>query len=56
MGQTIVIINDARLAFELLEKRSVKHSSRPRQVFAGEMCAYVFPHVSDNQSGRQPGD
>lgn len=37
MGQTLVIINDARLAFELLEKRSVKHSSRPRQIFAGEM-------------------
>lgn len=37
MGQTLVIINDAQLAFELLEKRSVKHSSRPRQIFAGEM-------------------
>lgn len=37
MGQTLVIVNDVRLAFELLEKRSVKHSSRPRQVFAGEM-------------------
>lgn len=37
MGGTIVIINDAKIAVELLEKRSVKHSSRPRQVFAGEM-------------------
>ena len=37
MGQTIVIINDAKLAFDLLDKRSVKHSSRPTQVFAGEM-------------------
>ena len=37
MGQTLVIINDSRLAFELMEKRSVKHSSRPTMVFAGEM-------------------
>ncbi|KAI1209572.1 putative cytochrome P450 oxidoreductase OrdA-like protein [Annulohypoxylon truncatum] len=40
MGQTIVIINDAKLAFELLEKRSTKHSSRPRQIFAGEMVGW----------------
>ncbi|OTA95517.1 hypothetical protein M434DRAFT_393743 [Hypoxylon sp. CO27-5] len=40
MGQTIVIINDARLAFELLEKRSAKYSSRPRQIFAGEMVGW----------------
>lgn len=37
LGQRLVIINDADLAFELLEKRSAKHSSRPKQVFAGEM-------------------
>ncbi|KAL7776735.1 hypothetical protein CFE70_007154 [Pyrenophora teres f. teres 0-1] len=37
MGQTIVIINDSALAFELLRERSAIHSSRPRQVFAGEM-------------------
>ncbi|KAJ4005762.1 hypothetical protein NW752_011090 [Fusarium irregulare] len=40
MGQTIVIINDAKLAFDLLNKRSVKHSSRPTQVFAGEMIGW----------------
>ncbi|RMJ16492.1 hypothetical protein CDV36_003782 [Fusarium kuroshium] len=40
MGQTLVIINDAQLAFELLEKRSVNHSSRPRQIFAGEMLGW----------------
>ncbi|KAI1373868.1 putative cytochrome P450 oxidoreductase OrdA-like protein [Hypoxylon crocopeplum] len=40
MGQTIVIINDARLAFELFEKRSAKYSSRPRQIFAGEMVGW----------------
>ncbi|KAI1826532.1 putative cytochrome P450 oxidoreductase OrdA-like protein [Xylaria intraflava] len=36
-GQTIIIINDARIAIELLEKRSVKYSSRPQLVFAGEL-------------------
>ncbi|KAJ4328639.1 hypothetical protein N0V84_000828 [Fusarium piperis] len=40
MGQTLVIINDAQLAFALLEKRSLKHSSRPRQIFAGEMLGW----------------
>ena len=37
MGQTITIINDSRIAVELLEKRSAIHSSRPKQLFAGEM-------------------
>jgi hypothetical protein len=37
MGQTIIIINDRNLAFELLEKRSAIHSSRPSTVFADEM-------------------
>lgn len=37
MGQTIIILNDLQLAFEILEKRSVTHSSRPRQIFGGEM-------------------
>ncbi|EEA29076.1 hypothetical protein TMatcc_002549 [Talaromyces marneffei ATCC 18224] len=40
MGQTLVIVHDVRLAFELLEKRSAKHSSRPKQVFAGEMIGW----------------
>ncbi|KAI0387367.1 putative cytochrome P450 oxidoreductase OrdA-like protein [Hypomontagnella monticulosa] len=40
MGQNMVIINDAQLAFELLEKRSVKYSSRPKQIFAGEMMGW----------------
>lgn len=40
LGQTLVIVNDVAIAVELLEKRSVKHSSRPKQIFAGEM--YVF--------------
>ncbi|KAF4844007.1 O-methylsterigmatocystin oxidoreductase [Colletotrichum siamense] len=40
LGQTLVIINDLQLALELLEKRSVKYSSRPRQIFAGEMIGW----------------
>ncbi|KAK2018596.1 cytochrome P450 [Colletotrichum eremochloae] len=37
LGTTIVILNDLELAYELLDKRSVKYSSRPSQIFAGEM-------------------
>jgi hypothetical protein len=37
MGQTLIIINETQLAYELMEKRSLKHSSRPSQIFAGEM-------------------
>ncbi|KAI1170366.1 cytochrome P450 [Nemania sp. FL0916] len=40
LGKSLVIINDARLAFELFEKRSAKYSSRPKQVFAGEMVGW----------------
>ncbi|CCF34180.1 hypothetical protein CH063_06228 [Colletotrichum higginsianum] len=40
MGQTLVIVNDARLATELLDGRSAKHSSRPMQVMTGEMVGY----------------
>jgi hypothetical protein len=45
MGQTLVIINDQRLAFELMEKKSAIHSSRPRQVFAGEMYVRSYDLV-----------
>ncbi|WQF86947.1 Putative cytochrome P450 [Colletotrichum destructivum] len=40
MGQTLVIVNDARLANELLDGRSAKYSSRPTQVMTGEMVGY----------------
>ncbi|KEY72256.1 hypothetical protein S7711_00255, partial [Stachybotrys chartarum IBT 7711] len=40
LGQTLVIINDLQIANELLEKRSIKHSSRPKQIFAGEMLGW----------------
>ncbi|KAB8223737.1 cytochrome P450 [Aspergillus novoparasiticus] len=38
-GQTIIILNEARLAYELLEKRSAIHSSRPSCTFA-HMAGY----------------
>jgi hypothetical protein len=37
LGQTFVIINDPDIAFELLRDRSAIHSSRPTQVFSGDM-------------------
>lgn len=37
LGQTIVIVNDPEIAFELLRDRSAIHSSRPGLVFGGEM-------------------
>jgi hypothetical protein len=37
LGQTFIIINDAQIAFELMRDRSAIHSSRPGQVFSGEM-------------------
>ncbi|KAK7892475.1 hypothetical protein LTR67_007572 [Exophiala xenobiotica] len=40
MGQTIVILNDAQSAIELLDKRSAIYSSRPRLVFGFEMCGW----------------
>jgi len=40
MGQTLVIINDVKLAYELMEKRSSFTSSRPKQYFAGEMLGW----------------
>ncbi|KAL4803060.1 cytochrome P450 [Aspergillus unguis] len=40
LGQTIIILNDARIAFDLLEKRSNVYSSRPRMTFAGEMVGW----------------
>ncbi|RAL00798.1 cytochrome P450 [Aspergillus ibericus CBS 121593] len=55
MGQTIIIVNDARLAVELLEKRSVIHSSRPQQVFA-ELAGWkdkVLGAVTDMEQFRQ---
>ncbi|RYO97634.1 hypothetical protein DL764_007271 [Monosporascus ibericus] len=40
-GTTIVLLHDAKFAVELLEKRGNIHSSRPRMIFANEMCGWV---------------
>ncbi|KAF2260004.1 O-methylsterigmatocystin oxidoreductase [Lojkania enalia] len=40
LGQTFIIINDADIAFELMRDRSAIHSSRPGQVFSGEMVGW----------------
>jgi len=40
LGQTIIIVNDATIASELLEKRSSIYSDRPRFIFGGEMCGF----------------
>lgn len=37
MGQTIVIVNNTKIAQELMNKRSAIYSSRPNLVFASEM-------------------
>ncbi|KAJ3571957.1 hypothetical protein NPX13_g5205 [Xylaria arbuscula] len=39
-GQSIIIINDAQIAFELFETRSAKYSSRPKQLFASELVGW----------------
>ncbi|KAF5684660.1 oxidoreductase [Fusarium denticulatum] len=39
-GQTLVIINDAKLAQTILNDRSSKHSSRSKMTFAGEMVGW----------------
>ncbi|KAJ5334140.1 uncharacterized protein N7506_007923 [Penicillium brevicompactum] len=50
-GTTLVIINDRKLAFEILEKRSAKHSSRPNLVFADEIVGWgKAPSSQDNTS------
>ncbi|KAF5717806.1 oxidoreductase [Fusarium mundagurra] len=39
-NQTLVIINDAKLAQTILNDRSAKHSSRSKMTFAGEMVGW----------------
>lgn len=36
-NRLLIILNDRDLAFQILEKNSIKHSSRPHLVFAGEL-------------------
>ncbi|KAI1636259.1 cytochrome P450 [Biscogniauxia mediterranea] len=40
MGTTMIILNSAQAAIDLLDKRSAIYSSRPRMVFVGEMCGW----------------
>ncbi|EDU46689.1 O-methylsterigmatocystin oxidoreductase [Pyrenophora tritici-repentis Pt-1C-BFP] len=42
LGQTFVIINDPTIAFELLRDRSAIHSSRPSQIFSGQMVGWQY--------------
>lgn len=37
LGQTFIIIHDKAIAFELMEKRALKHSGRPKMQLATEM-------------------
>lgn len=47
LGQTIIIINDAQIALELLRDRASTHSGRPQLVFAGDL--YVQPRTLKSQ-------
>ena len=40
LGTIMIILNDPRVATDLLEKRSLIYSDRPRLVLAGEMCGW----------------
>ncbi|KAF4439928.1 hypothetical protein F53441_12429 [Fusarium austroafricanum] len=40
MGQTIIIINDWKIASEVLEKRSAIHSSRPQMMMVGDLIGW----------------
>ncbi|KAL3258259.1 hypothetical protein ABHI18_006179 [Aspergillus niger] len=40
LNQPIIILHDVQIAIELLEKRSLKYSSRPQPVFVGEMIGW----------------
>jgi hypothetical protein len=42
LGQTIVLVHDREVAFELLEERATKYSSRPHMVFASDMYARSY--------------
>ncbi|KAF7595390.1 hypothetical protein BBP40_006384 [Aspergillus hancockii] len=38
VGHTLIIVNDVKVAIELLEKRSARYSSRPKMVMATELA------------------
>lgn len=41
LGTTMIIVNDLKIALDLLEKRSSIYSSRPTITFGGEMYAII---------------
>lgn len=51
-GKNIIILNDAKAAFNLLEKKSSLYSNRPTFHMAGEMyvpfSSLTRPHASSN--------
>jgi hypothetical protein len=48
LGQTMIIINDERIALEMLRDRAAKHSDRPHQVFSGEMVGWKHTLACNN--------
>jgi hypothetical protein len=50
LGQTLVILNDAQYANDLLEKRSAQYSARARMIFGGEMLAPSLPYSKGGQT------
>ncbi|PYH45575.1 cytochrome P450 [Aspergillus saccharolyticus JOP 1030-1] len=57
LGQRLIILNDAKLALELLEKRSAVHSDRPKMPFA-ELAGWgdglvILPYASKFKAYRK---
>ncbi|KAJ5372095.1 hypothetical protein N7517_004101 [Penicillium concentricum] len=49
LGRTLIIVNDRDLAFQILERNSAKHSSRPHLVFAHDLAGWgKLPLSQDN--------
>ncbi|GJD01088.1 O-Methylsterigmatocystin oxidoreductase [Colletotrichum higginsianum] len=40
LGNTLIILNDAQVVFDLFEKQSLKFSSRPKQYFSFELVGW----------------
>ena len=47
-GQTIILLHDLKAAFELLDNRGARYSSRGRMVFASEMLVLVWCESSSD--------
>ena len=46
MGQTLILVNKFDIAWELLEKRSSKYSTRAKAPFAIELYVLPFPFLT----------